>query len=96
MQSLICDVRYAFREATRRLGFTVLALLTLALGIGAVTTMYSVIHNILLNPFPYTDPRRMVDVVVQDTENLHGGIRGALTVPEFRALSMRAQCSKKL
>ena len=72
MQSLICDVRYAFREATRRPGFTVLALLTLALGIGAVTTMYSVIHNVLLNPFPYTDPRRMADIVVQDIEKFTG------------------------
>src|SRR5260370_6285447 len=85
MQWLIQDVRYALREAARRPGFTILALLTLALGIGAVTTMYSVIHNVLLNPFPYTDPRRMVDVVVQDTENSPGGIRGALTTPEFRA-----------
>jgi hypothetical protein len=48
--------------------------------------MYSIIHNVLLNPFPYTDPQRMVDVVVQDTENLQRGIRGALTIPEFRAL----------
>jgi len=47
--------------------------------------MYSVIYNVLLNPFPYTDPRRMVDVIIQDTQRSSGGIRGALTVPEFRA-----------
>src|SRR5438045_2582815 len=85
MQSLLHDVRYALREATRRPGFTALAVLTLALGIGAVTTMYSVIYNVLLNPFPYTDPRRMVDVVIQDTDNPQRGIRGGLSVPEFRA-----------
>ena len=84
MQSLIHDVWYALRETNRRPGFTVLALLTLALGIGAATTMYSVIYNVLLNPFPYTDPRRMVDVIVQDTEN-QDRIRGALSIPEFRA-----------
>jgi putative ABC transport system permease protein len=85
MQWLSRDFRYALRESLRRPGFTLLAILTLALGIGAVTTMYSVIYNVLLNPFPYTNPRAMVDVVIQDTGQSHGGIRGALTIPEFRA-----------
>ena len=82
MQSLLHDLRYAFRESLRRPGFNLLAMLTLALGIGAVTMMYSVIYNVLLNPFPYTDPRRMVDVIIRNTND--GSIRGALTVPEFR------------
>jgi hypothetical protein len=47
--------------------------------------MYSVIYNVLLNPFPYTDPRRMVDVIIQDAGNADRGIRGALAIPEFRA-----------
>ena len=84
MPSLLHDLRYAFRECLRRPGFSLLAVTTLALGIGAVTMMYSVVYNVLLNPFPYTDPRRMVDVIVQNTTD--GSIRGALTVPEFRAL----------
>jgi putative ABC transport system permease protein len=84
MQWLYRDFRYALRESGRRPGFLLLAICTLAMGIGAVTTMYSVIHNVLLNPFPYSDPRRMVDVVVQDTEReqVRGG---ALSIPEFRA-----------
>jgi putative ABC transport system permease protein len=77
------DLRFAFRSWRREPGFNLLAMLTLALGIGAMT-MYSVIYNVLLNPFPYTDPRRMVDVVIRNSAN--GEIRGALTVPEFRAL----------
>lgn len=85
MTALTHDIRYAIREAARRPTFTIAALLTLGLGIGAVTTMYSVIYNVLLNPFPYTDPRRMVDVVVQDIDNPDRGIRGALAVPELRA-----------
>jgi putative ABC transport system permease protein len=85
MQWLVRDLRFAIRENIRRPGFTGLAILTLALGIGAVTTMYSVIQNVLLNPFPYTDPRRMVDILIQDTSQTRGGIRGALTTPEFRA-----------
>jgi hypothetical protein len=83
MESLLSDLRYAFREITRRPGFTVLAILTLATGIGAATTMYSVIHNVLLNPFPYTDPRRMVDVIAHNLENQRQ--IGPLTIPEFRA-----------
>src|SRR5260370_42306153 len=63
-----------------------LAMLTLALGIGAVTMMYSVIYSVLFNPFPYTDPRRMVDVVVQDLDRPENGVRGALSVDEFRTL----------
>ncbi len=78
------DLRFALRSCRREPGFNLLAMLTLALGIGAMTMMYSVIYNVLLNPFPYTDPRRMVDVVIRNS--VDGGIRGALTVPEFRAL----------
>src|SRR5437588_9828913 len=84
MHSLLHDLRYAFREYLRRPGFNLLAVLTLALGIGAVTMMYSVIYNALLNPFPYTDPRRLVDVVIANS--VDGAIRGGLSTPEFRAL----------
>lgn len=74
MHWLVRDLRFAIRENIRRPGFTGLAVLTLALGIGAVTTMYSVIQNVLLNPFPYTDPRSMVDVLIQDTSRTRGGL----------------------
>ena len=50
MQWLIRDLRYACRESLRQPGFTILAVLTLALGIGAVTTMYSVVQSVLFNP----------------------------------------------
>ncbi len=85
MSWLIRDLHYGLREGVRRPGFTALAILTLALGVGSATAMYSVIYNVLLNPFPYAEPGRMVDVVIQDTAQSSGGMRGALTVPEFRA-----------
>jgi putative ABC transport system permease protein len=85
MSWLIRDLHYGLRESIRRPGFTALAILTLAFGVGATTAMYSVIYNVLLNPFPYAEPRRMVDVVIEDTARTSGGIGGALTVPEFRA-----------
>jgi hypothetical protein len=75
------DVGYALRTLRRAPGFTVVAVLTLALGIGAVTVIYSVVRNVVLDPFPYPHSDRMVDVFVRDAS---GGLyRGALPAPEF-------------
>jgi predicted permease len=76
------DVRQALRAAARQPGFHLVAMLTLALGIGSVAVVYSVVRQILLDPFPYRDSDRMVDVIVRDaqTDRIH---RGALPAPEF-------------
>ena len=55
MQSLWQDLRYGMRGMRANPGFSALAMLTLALGIGAGTTMFSVIKNVLMSPFPYKD-----------------------------------------
>ena len=54
------DVAYAFRQLLRSPGFTAIAVLTLMLGIGATTAIFSVIDNVLLSPFPYQGASRMV------------------------------------
>ncbi len=59
------DIAYAFRTLRRAPGFTVVATLTLALGVGAVTVIYSLLRNVLLDPFPYKHSQRMVDVVLR-------------------------------
>lgn len=60
------DVAYAFRALARTPGFTLVAMLTLAVGIGAVTVIYSVLRNVVLEPFPYSRSDRLVNVVLKD------------------------------
>ena len=60
MSNWIADLRYAFRALTRQPMFTVIALLTLTLGIGANTAIFSMIKTVLLNPLPYEDPEQVV------------------------------------
>jgi len=66
MNSLAADLRYAARELRRRPGFTATAVLSLAFGVGATSAVFSVVYAVLLNPFPYTDSERMVQVALRD------------------------------
>jgi putative ABC transport system permease protein len=60
------DVAYGLRTLLRTPGFTVVAVLTLAVGISAVTVIYSVLRNVALDPFPYSRSGRLVNVVLRD------------------------------
>jgi putative ABC transport system permease protein len=83
IETLIQDLRYGARMLLKNPGFTLLAMLTLALGIGSTTTIFSAIQNILLDPFPYTDAHRVVAIQIHDTSNIRPGGRSWFQAPEF-------------
>lgn len=74
METLFQDLRYAVRQLAKYPGFSAVAILTLALGVGANTAVFSVIHALLLRPLPYHDADRLVRIYDANRESgeLHG------------------------
>lgn len=65
MEALLQDIRYGTRQLLRERGSSIVAVLTLALGIGAATAIFSVVDAAMLRPLPYPDPERLVGVEVE-------------------------------
>jgi len=79
MSSVLADLRYAARELRRRPGFALTAILSLALGIGATSAVFSVVYGVLINPFPYVGAERMMQLSLIDQagRNRYPGMTGA-------------------
>jgi len=79
MNILLQDIRYALRILAKSPGFAAIAILTLALGIGANTALFSVVNGVLLNPLPYPHPEELVAV----GEKVPGFAEAGISYPNF-------------
>jgi putative ABC transport system permease protein len=89
MQTLWQDLRYGLRMLTRYPAFTAVAVITLALGIGANTAIFSVVQAVLLRPLPFKDQERLVVIWKSDEATKHPFVE--VSIPEFNDWRSRSQ-----
>ena len=82
IESVYADVKFALRQLLRSPGFAVVSLLTVALGIGATTAVFSVIDAVILRPLPYSQPALLVDADATARNNISSA-RNSLSYPDF-------------
>jgi macrolide transport system ATP-binding/permease protein len=89
MGTLLHDLRFTFRQLKRTPGFAVTAVLTLALGIGANTAIFSLVNAVLFKPLPVANPQQIITLTRQE----HGALQRSFSLPEFRAIRAQSRTS---
>jgi putative ABC transport system permease protein len=90
MQILLNDLRHATRRLRRSPGFTALAVLTVGLGVGATTVMFSAVHGVLLKPLRYPEPDRLV--MIRGATRAQPGRPGVISYPDYRDWRHESRC----
>src|SRR5688572_21468167 len=91
---MLLELRQALRALRRSPLFTIMAILALALGVGANTAVFSVVHSVLLTPLPYAEPDRLVRIF--ETQPAAGGTRGNVSPGSFVDWRSRSRTRERI
>ena len=89
MHTLWPDLKFAFRLLRKNPGFAAVAMLTLALGIGANAAIFSVVHTVLLQPLPYSGAERLISILQFDSRTGTKGL--SLSLPKFKQIAQQSR-----